>query len=407
MFMKAPRSAIVIGAGVIGLTSAYALARRGVEVTLVDQHPEPAMGASKANGAQLSYAYSDALANPGILASLPKLALGLDDAFRFHWQWDPDYFRWLMRFLKNCTASKFRSNTLASLALAQKSREAMERLLTAHDIEFAHRVAGKMHLYRTKGAFLQAQQVMRMKVLSRDEQHALSPSEAIDIEPALQSAGKGLSGVIYSPKEAVGDSNVFSKQLLKLLKNDFAVKGLFGEAVREIHLGHDYAEIVLQGGEKVDADIAVLCTGADARQLLKPHGLCVPVAAMKGYSFTAPLGKNAPNTSITDSERRLVFTNLGGVIRVAGMADLGDETSNIEPSRIKALIASARASLPDAADYDRAGQFWSGLRPMTPNSIPIIRHVRPTLAINAGHGMLGWTLAMGSGERLAELLEVA
>jgi len=124
--MKTPRSAIIIGAGVIGLTSAYALARRGVRVTLVDRHAEPAMGASKANGAQLSYCYTDALANPGILASLAKLALGRDEAFRFYWKWDADYVLWLIGFLKNCTTSKFQTNTLATLALAQKSREAME-----------------------------------------------------------------------------------------------------------------------------------------------------------------------------------------------------------------------------------------------------------------------------------------
>jgi len=404
--MKTPRTAIIIGAGVIGLTSAYALARRGVQVTLVDRHAMPAMGASKANGAQLSYAYSDALANPTILASLPKLALGQDDAFRFHWKWDADYMRWLVRFLKNCTASKFRSNTLSTLALAAESREAMDQLLAAHDIEFSHRVAGKMHLYRDQASFLQAQNVMEMKVLNACEQRALTPAEAMNIEPSLQSWGKELLGVIYSPKEAVGDANVFSQHLLKLMKADFGLKSVFGSAVKQVTLDATHAVIDLQGGAAIDADIAIICTGADARQLLKPHDLHIPVVPMKGYSFTAPLGKKAPNTSITDTEKRIVFTNLGDRIRVAGIAELGDETSTIKPDRIEALITSARASLPDAADYDRAGQYWSGLRPMTPNSLPIIERPRHALAINAGHGMLGWTLAMGSAERLAALLRV-
>ncbi len=405
--MKTPRSAIVIGAGVIGLTSAYALARRGIQVTLIDRHAEPAMGASKANGAQLSYFYTDALAHPRILSSLPRLALGRDEAFRLHWKWDADYVRWLMCFLKNCTSSKFQTNTLTILALAQKSREAMEQLLDAHNIEFSYRIAGKMHLYHNQDAFLQAQRIMRMKALGPSEQQALSPDDAMKIEPALQYTGNRLSGVIYSPKEAVGDTNIFSRQLLDLLKTDFGIKSFFGNIVQGVKLDRDHAEIMLRGGEKIEADIAIVCTGAQVQNLLKPHHICVPVTAMKGYSFTAPLGKNSPDTSVTDSEKRIVFTNLGDKMRVAGIAELGNETSDIEPGRINALIASARASLPEAADYERTVEHWSGLRPMTPNSIPITERPRPALAINAGHGMLGWTLAMGSAERLAELLRVA
>ncbi len=405
--MKTPRTAIIIGAGVIGIASAYALIRRGVQVTLIDGHQETAMGASKANGAQLSYAYSDALANPRILASLPKFALGRDEAFRFHWKWDVDYLRWLLRFLGNCTASKFQSNTLATLALAVKSRNAMGHLLINHNLEFGHRLAGKMHLYRNRDSFLQAQQVKEMKGLSSSDQQILCPEEAIGIEPALQPLVSDLAGVIYSPKEEVGDANIFSRNLLYLMTSDYGLKSILGRTVEKVKLKRDRAEVVMQGGGTVEADVAVVCTGAQAQTLIKPHKVCISVAAMKGYSFTAPLGKSAPNTSITDTEKRIVFTNLGDKIRVAGIADMGDDSEGIAPGRIASLIASARASLPEAADYQRADQYWSGLRPMTPNSLPIIERPRSALAINAGHGMLGWTLAMGSAERLAEVLEVA
>ena len=151
------------------------------------------------------------------------------------------------------------------------------------------------------------------------------------------------------------------------------------------------------------ADVLVICTGSD-RKLLKPLGIKVPVFPMKGYSVTAPRGKHAPDISITDSKRRLVFTPLGDRMRIAGMADLGWDKEAVDPKRLSTLLTEAKASFPDAAIYDQADNHWAGLRPMTPDSVPRLGRPHPTLAYNLGHGMLGWTMAMGTGERLAKLI---
>ena len=399
-----PASAIIIGAGVVGIATAYALADRGISVTIIDRHGGPGEGASFANGAQLSYCYTDALASPGLIAQLPKLALGLEDAFRFRWKWDFAYWSWLSQFIKNCSQQSFKSNTLASLDLAQQSRRSMQQLLEKHPLQFGHRIAGKMHLYATSGAFARAQTVMALKKGGCPDQQILSFEKAIAIEPALAHLNGTFAGAIYSPEEAIGDAHGFSEQMLDLLKLEYGLKAQFGESVDNIDLSDNQAIVRLSNGVSLEADIIILCAGVQSAKLAKPLGLKLPIQALKGYSFSAPLGSNPPTTSVTDTARRIVFTNLGDQIRVAGLADLGNNDVHVRSNRISALIKSARASMPDAADYDSVSNEWAGLRPMTPDSMPIISRPRVNLAINTGHGALGWTLAMGSANRLADLV---
>ncbi|MEP2990640.1 MAG: FAD-dependent oxidoreductase [Parasphingorhabdus sp.] len=399
-----PSTAIVIGAGVVGITTAYAFAARGAAVTIIDQHGGPGEGASFANGAQLSYCYTDALASPGLIAQMPRLVLGLEDAFRFRWKWDFDYWRWLTKFLENCSSLHFESNTLASLDLAQQSQRSMQQLLENEGLQFGHRIAGKMHLYSTARAFSQAQETMALKKGACPDQQILSGDKAIDIEPALAQLNGSLVGAIYSPNEAVGDAHDFSRQMLDLLKREYDVKTHFGQPVNAINLSNNRASVRLGNGNKIQSDITILCAGAQSASLAKPLGIHLPIQPLKGYSFTAPPGSNPPKTSITDTARRIVFTNLGDRIRVAGLADLGNGDVQVKSARISALINSARASMPEAVDYDAVSNTWAGLRPMTPNSLPIISRPRPSLAINTGHGALGWTLAMGSADRLANLV---
>lgn len=400
----APSSAIVIGAGVVGIATAYTLADRGINVTIIDRHDGPGEGASFANGAQLSYCYTDALASPGLIAQLPKLALGLEDAFRFRWKWDLAYWNWLSKFIRNCSQQSFRSNTLASLDLAQQSRRSMQKLLEIHPLQFGHRIAGKMHLYATSEAFSRAQKVMALKKGGCPDQQILSFDKAKAIEPALAHLSGSFAGAIYSPDEAIGDAHGFSEQMLNLLKLEYGVSAQFGETVDHIDLSDSQAIVRLSSGTNIRADIAILCAGVHSAKLAKPLGVKLPIESLKGYSFTAPLGSNPPTTSITDTARRIVFTNLGDRIRIAGLADLGNNNVHVKRNRIKALINSARASMPDAADYNSVSNEWAGLRPMTPNSLPIISRPRANLAINTGHGALGWTLAMGSANRLADLV---
>ncbi|WP_312366762.1 FAD-dependent oxidoreductase [Stenotrophomonas sp.] len=396
---------IVIGAGVVGLASAYAAARRGCSVLLVDRNSGPAMGTSFANGAQLSYAYTDAMAGPGTWKQLPEMAFGRNGPFRTRWSADPDFLRWGLAFLRQASTGGLHRNTLATLELALESRQAMRSLLQEHPIDFEHAVSGKLHLYPSVKGMHGAAAMIALKRTSGVQQRLVSAEEARRIEPALCGA-PWLAGAVYSPDEEAGDPYRFSQGLLQVMEHQYGVQAKFGIHISSLRNAGGHWQLQLQDGQVLTAKRVLVCAGIDSATLLKPLRLRMPVMAIKGYSFTAACGANAPQVSITDTKRKLVFCRLGERIRVAGLADLNDWNPTPEPTRLAQLIAQARASLPEAADYDHIQSSWAGLRPVTPWSSPIIRNLGDGLGCNIGHGMLGWTLAMGSGERaVAQLLD--
>jgi D-amino-acid dehydrogenase len=396
--------ALVIGAGVVGISTAYALAARGLSVTIVDAGPEPGRGASFANGAQLSYVYTDALASPWLLKNLPALALGRDPAFRLRPSVDPDFIRWGLAFLRNCSAARFRSNTLEGLRLGLESRAAMHRLLMRHRLEFGHSVAGKLHLLEGKPALDAARDMIALKRAGGAVQVLMGPEEAARLEPAIGGRANDLSGVVYSPQEEVGDPYLFCAALMERLTSDYGVATRFGSQVERIQLAGGGSTVRLAGGEHIRARRIAICTGVGTPRLLRGTGIKVPIWPMKGYSVTAEPGPEAPRISITDVARKLVFCSLSGSIRIAGLADLGSRDTSVNKRRLDSLLRAARDSLPRAADYGRLKSSWSGLRPMTPRSLPVIRREKGGVVLNVGHGTLGWTYAMGAAERAADLV---
>ena len=399
-----PRSAIVIGAGVVGMATAWSLARRGVAVTVIDQASGPGEGASFANGGQLSYSYTDALASPALLRKIPALLLGRDPGLSFTPAFDPAMARWLLAFLRNATTGRFLANTAAGLALGLESRLAMHDLLDRHPIAFDHRIAGKLLLYRDHQAFAAASELADFKRRHGAVLEVLTPTQAITLEPALGNRPDPIAGAIHAPQEELGDPHRFCCAMQDLLTTRYGLVVRFDAAVRSWEEQPGSVVVSTASGEQLRADALVVCAGIAAGRLLRGHGLAGALLPMKGYSFTAPPGDAPISLSITDVARKIVFCPLGGMVRVAGLADLGARDTAIEASRLDHLKQLAAGSLPDAADYARAGQPWAGLRPMTANSQPIIRRVTARVAINAGHGMLGWTFAMGAAERLARLM---
>lgn len=398
----APRRLIVIGTGVIGLATAYAFARRGWSVTVVDQAEGPALGASFANGAQLSYAYTDALAHPDLLRRLPQLTIGLDPSFKVRGLLDPHFAPWALQFLRNCTWTRFSDHTVAGLHLALESSAALESLMERHPFEFHHAVPGKLHIFRSRPAFETARWVVDIKRRHGGRQAVLSWGEAVAIEPALRAAGE-VVGVIHTPDDAVGDPFRFCTELLKVLTQQYGVTARFGFRVVRLEAQEGRAWVANAAGDVLRADLLAICAGVDAPQLLRKLGLSAPVWPMKGYSFTAAVGPEAPRLSVTDSARKVVFCRLADQIRVAGLAELGAQSTAVDRRRAAQLIDLARSVLPAAAHYDAVTSVWAGLRPMSPSSLPIINRPRPELVLNVGHGMLGWTYAMGAGERAAAL----
>ena len=395
--MGRTQKAIIVGAGAIGVSSAYTLARDGWQVQIIDCNPKPAMGASFGNGRQLSYSHTNALANPHILGQIPWLLARCDDAFRMSVVGNSSYYRWIAKFLANCTVSAYRNNTLKVLALALESQRAMADLLDRHPIDFGHKTTGKLVILRTEQEVRAARQIVAAKQETGLLQYVLTRDEAARLEPAITGSPENIAGAIYAPNDATGDCRLFSVELLDILQRHYGASFTGGATVKRI----GKSCVVLSNEETLTADLVVVAIGHRASQLLEPMGHRIPIQPMKGYSFTAPVGIAAPTVSITDSKRRIVFTNLGDRMLVAGIAEMGNVDASVDTNRLRSMISAARASLPEAAVYDEADSGWAGLRPLTPNSQPITRMLAPGLAVNAGHGMLGWTLAMGSAERLA------
>lgn len=400
---RPPRSAIVVGAGVVGVATAWSFARRGVAVTLIDISSGPGEGASFANGGQLSYVYTDALASPWLLRKLPGILLARDPGLSLNLGFDPGVVHWLLDFLRNATTSRHLVNTVNGLALGLESRLAMHDLLAQHHLDFSHRVAGKLLVYSDQDAFDTAARLAEIKQQHGAVQEILGPAEAIALEPVLGSRSEPMAGAIYAPQEELGDPYRFCRGMVDLLTSTYGVTARFQTRVRSWEDKAGSVTVLTNSGERLAADALVICAGIASGKVLNRAGLTRALLPMKGYSFTAPQGQMPLTRSITDMARKIVFCPLNGMVRVAGLAELGTYDTKIEPARIAHLKLLAAQSLVDAADYSSAGQEWAGIRPMTANSQPIIRRVTPGVAINAGHGMLGWTYAMGAAERVARL----
>lgn len=389
---------LVLGAGVVGLATAYAAARRGLSVLLLERADGPVQGTSFANGAQLSYAYTDAMAGPSTWSQLPAMLFGRNGPFRTRWSADPDFWRWGLAFLRQANRARLQANTLATLELALESRIALHALLQHHPIAFDHAVSGKLHAYQDAAALQGARAMIALKQPFGVQQHLLDADQAIAMEPALAGMS-GLAGAVHSPQEEAGDPFLFGTGLLQVLQQQYGVQTRFGFELEQLSRQDDHWCLQPRAGATIKARRVVVCTGIEGAALLRPLGIRVPLMAIKGYSFTAPCGVRVPTASITDTARKLVFCRLGDRIRVAGLADLNHWDPRPDPQRMAQLIAMARDSLPEAADYTRTSNHWAGLRPVTPWSSPVIQRMAEGLVGNLGHGMLGWTLAMGSGER--------
>lgn len=395
---------IVIGAGVAGVATAWQLCKAGHSVTLVDRNAGPCGGASLRNGAQLSYSYCDALASPGLVARMPAILLGRDEAFRVRLQADPAFLLWGLGFFLNSTPGAFRRNTSALLKIAAATERLLPGLLDEFPISFDHSVAGKLILCHTDKSLKKARASMAIKRSSGVEIDVLSRAEAERVEPALSNYADPFVGAVYSPNDAVGSPSQFCEGL---------IAGLVARYGMQIRYRHEARDIVLKGGrvaalafrnhETESCDGVVIATGYDTHLLgiRSSFGAIWPV---QGYSITVPATADAMRVSITDPKRRLVFARLGDKIRIAGIADIGSRAFAFDQSRYETLKRGAASAFPGR--FDQAGtEGWSDARPCTPSSQPMIRRGSVQgLYLNLGHGTLGWTLCLGSAEKLAALV---
>jgi D-amino-acid dehydrogenase len=393
----------VIGAGVVGVTSAYFLARQGYEVTLVDAQPRPGEVTSYANGGQLSYSYVAPLAGPGVLPSVPAWLLRDDSPLRFRPRLDAHQWRWCLSFALACRAAVSRKSTAEMLTLSYLSRDVLHALLEQEPLSFGHMRNGKLIAYRSAALLEKARAFVAYQASHGAEQRVLTAAETVELEPALAGMGPRLAGAVYTPGEEVGDCLRFTESLFERFTRLPNTQARMSTPVSALQRRGAAIVAARTPEGDIEADAFVVASGMGSRALLRPLGQDVPVYGLKGYSLSVPLHGDedaGPAISVTDYERRIVYARVGPVLRMAAMVDIGVD-AGIDERRIGLLKRQVREVFP-ALDLDAATP-WAGLRPATPSGKPWIGPSRAAsnLWMNLGQGALGFTLACGSAALLA------
>ncbi len=400
---------VVLGGGVIGVTTAWALARQGAEVTVVERQPDVALETSFANAGQISPGYSTPWAAPGIPLKALKwlfqthapLAIRPDGSL-FQW-------RWMAAMLANCSASRYAVNKERMMRLSEYSRDCLRAWRAETGIAYDERSGGTLQLFRTQA---QVDAAARDVAVLQDcgvPFELLDAAGVVRVEPALARASAPVAGGLRLPNDETGDCHLFTRQLAERaralgvqLRTGCSVQALANDGRRITGV-----QLADAGGQAqtLQADRYVLAAGSYSRALLQPLGLDIPVYPVKGYSLTIPLvdASLAPQSTVLDETYKIALTRLGDRLRVGGMAELAGFDLRLNPRRRATLEKVTRELFP-GGDLTQA-QFWTGLRPMTPDGTPLVGTTPlENLYLNTGHGTLGWTMACGSAQLLADLI---
>ncbi|MGF6769986.1 D-amino-acid dehydrogenase [Paraburkholderia sp. GAS199] len=397
---------VIVGAGVIGLTSAYYLSRAGHDVTVVDRQAAVASETSSANGGQLSYSYVAPLAGPGVVSKLPRWLTRADSPVRFRPRLNLEQWRWCLQFLAACTRERSELTTRELLSLSFLSRTLLHEMIAGEpSLDFDFVQSGKLVLHRNASEMRSAVALLEFQRQLGCEQQALSADACVELEPTLAPLRSSLAGGIYTPSEDTADCRRFCRSLEALLRAR-GVQFSMNTSIDSLKAGARGDVKAVCNGEALASDHVVVASGTAAARLLNTVGVSVPVYPLKGYSLTFDVAAHmaAPSVSITDFSRKVVYARLGNRLRAAGIADIEGYSLEADPGRLATLRAEVAAMYPDIA-VASAGREWVGLRPATPRGMPIIGPTRyRNLWLNVGHGALGFTLATGSAATLTQWL---
>lgn len=398
----------VLGAGIVGLATAYELNQLGINVTVVDSAKVGA-GASGGNGAQLSYSYVQPLADASIWAQLPKLLLSPESPLKIRPKWDVQQWHWCFAFLRACNAQTSARNTANLLALAALSRMGFERMQAVENLDCDYSNTGKLILYPTAIAFAAAQAQLVLQHALGSQQVEMTAQQCCEMEPALASYQSHIAGAIFTPSESAVDCLKLCQELERVLRAK-GVQFQLETTATSFELQQERIVAVHTTVGAIQADQFVLALGNDSSKLARSLGIQLSMYPIKGYSMTLysvdTFGAEnvMPKISITDTSRKVVFAPIGKRLRVAGMAELVGNDRSVCLQAIKRLQNSTLALFPQLNECV-VGEPWSGLRPATPTGLPIVGVQAGSprnLIVNTGHGSLGLTLAFGTAQQVAE-----
>ena len=395
---------IVLGSGVIGVASAYYLAQQGASVTVLDRQAGPAEETSFGNAGQISPGYSTPWAAPGIPFKAVKwmfqhhapLAINMDGSM---WQ-----LQWMAQMLKNCNPQSYAINKERMTRVAEYSRDCLRDLRKATGIHYENRSKGTLQVFRNEAQLEAVQRDIQVLKECGVDYELLLKEDLAKVEPALAFAQDKLVGGLHLPNDETGDCYLFTNALANLAK-DMGVDFKFNQSVEKLVVEGNEIKGVVVDGKVLTADRYVLAFGSYSRDFLKPLNLDLPVYPVKGYSLTIPIVDPAfaPQSTVLDETYKIAITRFDERIRVGGMAELSGFNHGLNENR-RATLQMVTQDLFPGGDMQPA-TFWTGLRPMTPDSTPIMGATRfSNLFLNTGHGTLGWTMACGSGKLISDLV---
>jgi D-amino-acid dehydrogenase len=396
---------LVLGAGVIGTSTAWYLTQQGHEVTVVDRRDGAGLETSFANGGQISVCHAEPWANPDAPLKILQWLTQDDAPLLFRLRMDPHQWSWGLRFLVECLPGRTRANIGEIVKLSLYSRASLQALRAETAIAYDELELGILHYYTDRAEFdraVAAASIMRKYGLDREVE---TVDQAVKLEPALAASRDKIVGATYTSSDESGDAYLFTRRLAEMA----AARGCrfeYGKPIEAIEAAGGEVSGVRVAGASMKADAYVVALGSYSPLLTRTIGIDLPVYPAKGYSASVPVrdASKAPRVSLTDDGAKIVLTRLGDRIRIAGTAELSGYSTDLNPVRCEALTRRAAEMFPEAGHYDRA-TYWTGLRPSTPSNVPLIGRTRyPNLFLNTGHGTLGWTMAAGSARALADIV---
>lgn len=406
---------VILGAGIMGTTTAWYLARAGHQVTVVDRQPDAAMETSFANGAQISVSFCEPWASKEAPLKMLKWMTQADSPLLYRFKLDPHQWRWGLEFLANCNDAAFARNVQQLVALGRYSQDALHEMVAQTGIEYQRLEKGILHYFTSQSALESGAKGAALMKQYGVVRSVLTAQEVVAVEPALKQFASKITGGTFTKSDESGDAKVFTQKLVEKCRA-MGAKFLFNHSIEQLQRvanqvrGVRIRNIKTAQEQVLDADAVVVAMGSYSAQFLRAVGESLMIYPAKGYSATLHLKKpnDASFVSLIDDDKKIAISRLGNQIRIAGTAELNgfdtSLTSSTAKIRCNALVKRFEEVFPGVADTTEPN-YWTGLRPSTPTNIPYIGKTKlDGLWVNAGHGTLGWTHGAGSGRAMAQLI---